>query len=141
MARDGGLRPLFHTRLPSAHWQGVETWSTGQGVPDTNYCFPEGREGWIEFKVTATLRVTIRPEQVAWAERRCRVGGKVFLAVRLKVLPGPRKIARDAIYLYGSTSIRQVHEKGLSVLPSLLCEGGPARWNWTAIAEILRGGC
>lgn len=130
MSRDGGLRALFRQYMPEAHWQAVETWSTGSGVPDAEYCFPGGFQGWVEFKGTATTKVKIAPEQVAWLERRARAGGRAFLAVRHKALAGPRRKAVDALFLYRATEARGVLQQGLDA-PSLgFWEGGPAVWDW-----------
>jgi hypothetical protein len=71
MTTDGGLRQLYQKHLPTFHWQGVETWSTGQGVPDCNFC-AEGSEGWIENKVTHTNAIKFQTEQIGWIERRRR---------------------------------------------------------------------
>ena len=137
MARDGGLRQLFSARIERAHWCAVETWSTGQGVPDTNYCL-DGCEGWIEYKQTQTTRVGLEPHQVGWIERRSRAGGRVFVAVRRKCEKGPRKPARDELHLFSGAAARPLLLNGLGQTPSLLsCEGGPASWDWKMVEEIL----
>src|SRR5262245_12716207 len=89
--RDGGLRALLVRNLPRVHFQSVETWSTGQGVPDLNYCV-DGSEGWIELKKSDGWVVDFEPQQIAWLERRARAGGRVFVFVsraetELYVLP------------------------------------------------------
>ena len=62
---DARLRQVFKEHLPDFDIQSVETWGTGRGVPDMNFCC-NGIEGWIEFKMTKHWRVTVAPEQVAW---------------------------------------------------------------------------
>lgn len=130
---DGGLRQLFRRHLPGCHWQSIESWSTGQGVPDANYCFPPGIEGWVEFKSAKANKVVISPGQVAWAEQRHRAGGRVTLAVRLRA----RKGARDALYLYEGASFRGVYLKGLVTPPLARWEGGPGAWVWHHIRAVL----
>ena len=137
MSRDGGLRQLFSERFPYAHWQAVETWSTGQGVPDAEYCFPGGVTGWVEYKMATAMAVAITPQQVAWAERRTRAGGRVTLAVRKKALPGLKRQAVDALYMYAGQDARAVLEKGLRAHPLAKWEGGPAAWDWIGIMSVL----
>jgi hypothetical protein len=138
---DGHLRSLFQQAIPQFHWQSVETWSTGQGVPDCNFC-GLGKEGWIEFKLTAAWRVTISPEQVGWAERRMRAGGKVFVAVRRKNLGGP-KLGKpvDELWLFDAQAARVLIRSGLPDVPFNFrlgkWSGGPSGWDWLKVREIL----
>ena len=138
MSSDGGLRPLFQKHLPEFYWQPVESWSTGRGVPDVNFCFA-GTEGWIENKVAATNKVEMRPEQVAWHERRIRAGGRTFIAVRFKHSGGPRKgDPVDRLYLYPGIEARSLLTKGISHSLDLgQWNGGPARWDWVSIKKLL----
>ena len=84
--------------LPDALWQRIET-STAAGVPDVNYMFKQGVEGWIELKGSASIswkksknpkmndkvfRLKIRPAQTAWIKERLSYGGRVFLLCWLK---------------------------------------------------------
>ena len=135
---DGNLRKLFKANLPTAHWQPIETWSTGQGVPDAEYCFPIGRCGWIENKKTTGFTVKISPEQVAWMERRCRVGGRCFVAVRRQVL-GLKRC--DELWLFRGSNARALMLRGLLAADAkCICTmlGGPSRWNWQEVEQILR---
>ena len=132
---DGGLRKLFREKFAEAHWNSIETGMTGLGIPDSEYCFPPlGLSGWVEFKLTRAIAVRIAPEQVAWAERRIRTGGRCWLAVRKQALAGPRRIAADALFLYWGTQVRDVLHNGLWVRPmGGTWEGGPAQWDWAKI--------
>jgi hypothetical protein len=137
--RDGGLTGIFRKQMPHVHWQPVETWSTGQGVPDLNGCV-SGAEFWIEMKQTKSNKVKIEPEQVAWAERRLRAGGRVFLAVRLHCDAGPRKEAKDELHLFRSNDARAIMLEGLSAIkatPLVLLRGGPAKWDWAKVQRVL----
>src|SRR5262245_13192477 len=125
---DGYLRTLFRTHLRADFdWQSIEIVGVGSGVPDGNYCC-SGVEGWVEFKAARGWRVPMRPTQVAWIERRCRAGGRVFVAVR-----------RDqSLYLYPGTTARQLLTEDLrSVEPLGLWHGGPAKWDWGAVRQHL----
>jgi hypothetical protein len=134
--KDGGLRPLFRTKLPAFHWQSVESLSTGNGTPDANYCFG-GVEGWIEFKRTEGDKIkSLKPEQVAWAERRARAGGLSFFAVRRDFRD---RGSGDHLFLIRGSAARSLLG-GLSSIPqgsSWSWGGGPRSWDWAQIALIL----
>jgi hypothetical protein len=59
-------------------WRGVPEGT----VPDSEYCFPGGRQGWIEFKVVRGWQVTLQQAQISWIARRIRLGGVVWIAAR-----------------------------------------------------------
>lgn len=137
---DGGLRSIFRLKLPRFHWQAIESGLTGGGIPDSNYCYI-GKEGWIEHKLSTTtprLSYPLSPDQIGWHERRYRAGGRTFIAIRFRHPGGPRKgKAVDALFLYPGSKVRSVALLGLSVAPLARFEGGPSRWPWAKIAEIL----
>lgn len=139
---DGGLRRLMREHIPLAHWTPIETGGTGRGVPDDNVCL-NGVETWLEYKCTAGWAVAIRPEQVAWAERRTRAGGRVLLVTRRRCSPGPRRPGADEIWIHKATDIRYVSMLGLKAgngpRPILKCEGGPQAWLWPVIEEVIFG--
>jgi hypothetical protein len=141
MPQDGGLRKLFQTKFSEAHWQSVETSGVGRGVPDSNYCFPVGIEGWVEFKQTGTDNAGLRPEQVGWISRRARRGGRVFVAIRQKHGGGPRKgVPADGLWLFHGAWVEDLHEKGIfgtAINCSCFYEGGPAKWDWDAVRRVL----
>lgn len=134
MSRDGGLRKCYRVHLQQFHWTSVESPMTVAGIPDSNFCHA-GKEGWIENKrVRSSDKVEMRPEQVAWIERRVRAGGRVFIGVRW-----PKRL--DSFYLLTPQAGRLLLSAGLTALPAN-CQlgvwpGGPSRWNWPKIAEIL----
>lgn len=144
MARDGGLTKLFVSKLGTfGHFQTVETGGTGQGVPDLNYNIG-GFEGWIEMKTTGTNRIpSLEAHQVAWAERRGRAGGKVFLAVRKKHDGGARLGAPiDHLVLFNAVnSSRIILEHGMNMATPLYVSpaNGPKSWDWDAVRKILCG--
>jgi hypothetical protein len=137
MARDGGLRPLFVEHIKTAHFQAIETWSTGQGVPDCNVCL-RGTETWIEFKTTATNALRISTEQVGWIERRLRAGGRVLVIVRWRCTAGPRRQARDELLIFDGADVRALMLGGISAAVSLArWDGGPRSWDWNVIVKML----
>ncbi len=142
---DGGLRQLFRANLPQFDWCSIESGSTGGGIPDMNYCGwhhdEYGVEGWLELKQTPGHRVTLRPEQVGWISRRVRNGGRVWIAVRQLAPKGPRREARDALWLIPGADAKVALLEGLTGRHADLewpCwEGGPAAWRWDHIAAQL----
>lgn len=135
---DGGLRSIIHSHLKSyGDFQAIETGLISGGVPDINYCI-QGSEGWIECKRTSGWAISnMQPNQIAWAERRSRNGGRVFCAVR-RFNP-----AADELYLLRHSAMRLLLLKTpLNRLPAAeilhLSTGGPARWDWLAVANALK---
>jgi len=147
---DAGLSDIFVKSLKSVHWQKIETWSTGQGVPDLNGCSPStwkderGFEFWIECKKTAGSRLAhnLSPEQIGWIERRLRFGGRVFVAVR-RLRPAGLRLGRalDELHLFHGSAVRGLAKAGIAGLgapaPLGVWENGPARWNWAEIKALL----
>ena len=137
---DGGLRKLFREKITEGvQWTSVETGSTSQGVPDCEYCFAEGKSGWIEFKLATANKVNISPFQVAWVEERVRMGGAVWLIVRYKANQGVRREPEDSLHMYCGNQIRDVSHKGLKLKPHSEWDGGPSKWGWLKIEELLKG--
>lgn len=128
---DGGLREQFRRHLPQVDWQSVETPLTGGGVPDANYCV-DGREGWVEFKLARTNGVVVRPDQVAWALRRIRHGGRVTFAVRRK------NVYLDELWLVPGMCAKLLHEVGLAHPWRDHWTGGPSAWDWGAVLNRLK---
>lgn len=136
---DGGLKNIYKARMPEAQWQPIETWSTGQGVPDVEYCFPGGFSGWIENKKTSGWQVTFQPHQISWLEQRARMGGRCFVAVRRQCPAGPQRgPACDELWLFPGSKARLLHKA--KMLPPNALEifhGGPAKWDWNLIRKYL----
>jgi hypothetical protein len=73
-------------------WQRIE-FNPEAGVPDVNYCI-KGAEGWLELKFRKDVPARedtpvfkfkgLRPEQVAWINRRSRNHGRVFICAQVK---------------------------------------------------------
>jgi hypothetical protein len=136
---DHGLRLLFKTWLPQAQWSAIETGGTANGVPDSEYCFPGGAQGWIEFKRVRGHRVKIRPAQVAWIDRRARMGGRIFIFCRQKdpvEAPG-----EDRIWVAPGGLVKKVASQRLRDIPGMQVWSGdsPSHWPWATIEKLLRG--
>lgn len=127
---DGGLRSLFRKYLPDGDWASIETGGTIPGVPDSNFCFPGGLEGWVENKQIWGWTVILRPAQVGWIMRRSRRGGRVFLAVRRK---------EDELHIVRGSDVEELARRNFSLKKfktrgSWL--GGPSAWNWDEVRAV-----
>lgn len=113
--------------MPMAQWTPVETGATSQGVPDHEYCFPDGDQGWVEFKAAHAWAVIIRPEQVGWLLRRYRLGGRCFIAVRRTL---------NELWIIHGRDAATLKSDGLKgIRPLLMC---PEPWDWRQVEKILR---
>lgn len=129
---DGDLRRVFRKHLAGVDFQAVETGATSSGVPDLNYAIEGGIEGWVEMKACDHWRVSIRPMQVGWCERRLRFNPRVFCAVRR---------GRTELWFYHGSAMRKLKDERLDmVVPMGVWEGGPTRWGWNDIRLWLAGG-
>lgn len=139
---DGGLRSTFHDKLRRGiHWQAIETGGTGKGIPDSNFCGADVGEGWVEMKLTDAWSVGLEAEQVAWLKKRILVGGRTFVAVRRQHDGGPRKGSPvDELWLCSGIWAGELKSGGLKhpdVIWLGVWSGGPARWDWDAVRELL----
>jgi hypothetical protein len=78
-------------------------------------------------KKAAGWRVKVSPEQVAWAERRLRHGGRVLVAVR----------KRTDLWIFSGWQLRQLKDERLDKVPGHAHAGGPSAWDWYRIAASL----
>src|SRR6516225_6447642 len=130
--KDGDLRTIFRVRFRDWQWTSVETAGTASGVPDSEFCTPNGIQGWLEFKQTHIYQVGIRPFQVAWLMRRCRYGGNAWIAVRRT---GRDK--KDQLWLMKGDQAEALHNNGLEGVHCWVWEGGPSGWNFDEIGSLL----
>lgn len=137
---DGGLRDIFRDNLKTFHWQSIESWITGNGIPDSNFCV-RGIEGWVEFKKTdANMIASLDPDQVGWHMRRSRAGGRSFFAVRFRHAGGPRKgPSADTLYIYAGRQAKALILEGLRTQPLAAYSGGPSKWPWERVEKVLTG--
>ncbi len=140
MSIDGGLRPLFRTKLRRGfQWQSIETGGTGLGIPDSNFC-SEGVERWVEFKQTEAWAVPLSPEQVGWHKTRHARRGLTLIATRRWHDGGPRKGAPvDELWIHTGEHVSTLYENGLKSAPAVgIWHGGPEAWDWEAVGDALK---
>jgi hypothetical protein len=136
MVSDGGLRSIFRQKLRAWQWTSIETSFSASGVPDSEFCTPTGVSGWVEFKKTHIFYVQFQPFQVPWLERRCRMGGNAWIAVRR--LPKAKKYnGADELWLMRGDQAQALDAQGLEAVSGWMWEGGPSRWNFEEIASLL----
>lgn len=139
MAADGGLRSRIVGGLVGPHWQAIETGGTGRGIPDLEGCW-QGHSTWIECKATTGWVVGLRPEQIAWLQRRCRVGGSAWIAVRRQGRKwwrgGARKGTVDELWIWHGSLAAHIAEHGLDcgLEPALYLQ---APWDWQSVGATL----
>ena len=134
--KDGGLRLTFRSRLKPFQWTSIETAGTASGVPDSEFITPEGIQGWIEFKKTHKFFVEVKPLQVAWLMRRCRMGGNAWIAVR-RIPKAKIHEGKDELWLMFGDQAEALFNLGLDGVHSTCWEGGESNWNWDEIKVIL----
>lgn len=132
MSDDGGLRPEFRKQLGTWQWTSIESPVTGGGIPDSEFCTPDGIQGWIEFKQTHFFNVQIKSLQVAWLMRRCRMGGNAFIGVRRW-----NKRGVDELWLMRGDQAEALYYHGLNGVRALCWEGGPSNWNFEEVKSVL----
>ena len=134
--KDGGLRSIFRRNLAQYQWTSVETAGTASGVPDSEYCTPNGIQGWVEFKQTHQFSVVIKPFQVAWLMRRCRYGGNAWIAVR-RVPTAKKYDGVDELWLMSGNQAEVLFHYGLDGVSAWCWQGGESCWNFEEIHNIL----
>jgi hypothetical protein len=131
---DAGLRSELRKGLHAWMWTHLESPTTSPGVPDTEFCAPGGAQGWVECKRTAAWAITLRPLQISWLTRRCRLGGRAFVAVRRITPKGD-----DELWLFRGSDAVALSDDGLrAAAPLGRWAGGPAMWSWAEVGDILR---
>lgn len=141
---DGDLRRLFRQHLPAFQWTAIESGATGLGIPDSEYCAPCGTSGWIEHKKSSAWKLdhNLTPFQVGWHQKRARMRGRSFIAVRRETFAGPRKgPAADELWLIRGTGGAQLRVGGLKAVDNHqvlgIWFGGPGKWFWEAVGLLL----
>lgn len=136
---DGGLRRLFRNKFNTWQWSSIETSFTASGIPDSEFCAPEGEQGWIEFKWTKIHYVQIKPMQVAWLMRRYRLNKRAFIAVR-RTPSSKKERGVDELWLMDGGQAEALFYRGLNGVSALCWSGGPNSWNYIEIGEVLTKG-
>ncbi len=136
--KDGGLRSIFRNRLKQYQWTSIETAGTASGVPDSEFCTPNGVQGWVEYKKTDIFAVGIDSFQVAWHMRRCRYGGKSWIAVR-RVPKAKKWEGMDELWLMFGDQAEALYRNGLVGVSAWCWSGGESNWNFDEVNLILSG--
>lgn len=140
---DNGLRPEMRTHLkPRSFWiTTIETGLVTQGVPDFNYIVDGGCEGWVECKATDGWAVKFQPMQIGWHERRYRMGGRSWIAIRRQTKGGPRSgPAVDELYMVPGCYVIELRDEGVNCGRQRYCgAGGPSNWDWDEVQRLLTG--
>lgn len=134
--KDGGLRGIFRKQFPRWQWSSIESAGTVSGVPDSEFCAPGGIQGWIEFKQTHIKHVSIRPLQVSWIDRRSRLGGNVWIAVR-RTPVSQQEAGADELWLLEGNQVLALQKGGLDFVHGVMWMGGPSMWNFDEVRNIL----
>jgi hypothetical protein len=134
--KDGGLRTIFRHELSKWQWTSVETAGSASGVPDSEFCTLNGVQGWVEFKQTKIYYVHIKPLQVAWLMRRCRMGGRAWIAVR-RTPESQKESGQDELWLMRGDQAEALFNNGLEGVHANMWSGGPKNWNFEQVGNIL----
>ena len=139
---DNNLRPEIrsHNRV-GMWWTTIETGLVTQGVPDLNYIADGGIEGWVECKATDGWAVKFQPMQVGWHERRYRMGGRTWIAIRRQSRGGPRSgPAVDELYMVPGAFVIELRDEGVNCgRARFLGAGGPGAWDWDEFRRLALG--
>lgn len=131
-AKDGDLRRLHRVHLPMVHWCTIETGAISPGTPDSEGCW-QGSTFWIEYKRTTAWAIRFKPEQPGWHLRRARAGGRSYVSTRRR-----RPDGTDELWVHAGADVLALKADGLrGAVPLLVCSGGPSRWDWAAVREVL----
>ena len=65
---------------PEVLWTRIEN-RHGGGIPDLNGLY-DGRDFWVELKITTTNKVRLSPTQISWHYNRGLYGGRSFILVK-----------------------------------------------------------
>jgi len=82
----------------------------------------------VEFKKVEGWKITFEPLQPAWINKRSRLGGRVFVAVRRKltelyVIPGSEILRMIEVGVKGREPIKRIGRS----------------WDWEQVEKILTG--
>lgn len=104
------LHKILNGLMPDPHWQRIESWQIGAGIPDRNGCY-KGVEVWIECKIVQGKQVKLTALQCNWIERRARAGGATFIIAWHKKT-GPR-LTVDELIVWEGHQVRDVMRNGI----------------------------
>lgn len=102
---------------PEVLWTRIEN-RHGGGIPDLNGLY-DGRDFWVELKITTTNKVRLSPTQISWHYNRGLYGGRSFILVK--------NMKTKEIKLFNNTDVRKLALEGFQS-NSLIILRAPYDW-------------
>lgn len=102
---------------PEVLWTRIEN-RHGGGIPDLNGLY-DGRDFWVELKITTTNKVRLSPTQISWHYNRGLYGGRSFILVK--------NTKTKEIKLFNNTDVRKLALEGFQS-NSLIILKAPYDW-------------
>lgn len=102
---------------PEVLWTRIEN-RHGGGIPDLNGLY-DGRDFWVELKITTTNKVRLSPTQISWHYNRGLYGGRSFILVK--------NTKTREIKLFNNTDVRKLALEGFQS-NSLIILRAPYDW-------------
>jgi hypothetical protein len=102
---------------PEVLWTRIEN-RHGGGIPDLNGLY-DGRDFWVELKITTTNKVRLSPTQISWHYNRGLYDGRSFILVK--------NTKTKEIKLFNNTDVRKLALEGFQS-NSLITLKAPYDW-------------
>jgi len=107
----------LRTNTPEVLWTRIEN-KHGGGIPDLNGLY-DGRDFWVELKITTTNKVRLSPTQISWHYNRGLYDGRSFILVK--------NTKTKEIKLFNNTDVRKLALEGFQS-NSLITLKAPYDW-------------
>jgi|TARA_B100001063_G_C16674258_1_gene508146 hypothetical protein len=107
----------LRTNTPEVLWTRIEN-RHGGGIPDLNGLY-DGRDFWVELKITTTNKVRLSPTQISWHYNRGLYDGRSFILVK--------NTKTKEIKLFNNTNVRKLALEGFQS-NSLITLKAPYDW-------------
>ena len=107
----------LRVNTPEVLWTRIEN-RHGGGIPDLNGLY-DGRDFWVELKITTTNKVRLSPTQISWHYNRGLYGGRSFILVK--------NTKTKEIKLFNNTGVRKLALEGFQS-NSLIILRAPYDW-------------
>ena len=107
----------LRVNTPEVLWTRIEN-RHGGGIPDLNGLY-DGRDFWVELKITTTNKVRLSSTQISWHYNRGLYGGRSFILVK--------NTKTKEIKLFNNTDVRKLALEGFQS-NSLIILRAPYDW-------------
>jgi len=107
----------LRVNTPEVLWTRIEN-RHGGGIPDLNGLY-DGRDFWVELKITTTNKVRLSPTQISWHYNRGLYGGRSFILIK--------NTKTKEIKLFNNTDVRKLALEGFQS-NSLIILRAPYDW-------------